>query len=77
MKELDRSWRWIVAMLKARGVWVVGREGEAKEFIWWRFLQKCTQNCFLLADALILVTSQTINDSIIFIMREAAKVCLL
>ena len=31
-----------VAMLKARGVWVVGREGEAKGFLWWRFLQKCT-----------------------------------
>lgn len=42
VKEPDWSWRWIVAMLKARGVWVVGREGEAKGFLWWRFLQKCT-----------------------------------
>ena len=41
VKEPLRAWRWIVAMLKSRGVWVVGREGEAKEFLGGAFHMSC------------------------------------
>lgn len=33
VKERHWSWRWSAAVLKSRGVWVVGREGEAKDFL--------------------------------------------
>ena len=41
VKELDWSCRWSAAMLKSRGVWVVGREGEAKRFLSGAFHMSC------------------------------------